>query len=266
MLAQHCWIGDAGMLLHPDPRRVLVIGLGGGATPGAVARFPDVAVDVVELSESVVTAAREHFAHANFGVVTRPNVHVRVDDGRNFLLLNRTKYDLITADIIQPYHAGAGFLYAREYYELARESLAEGGLMVQWACGRNEAEYKMIMRTFLAAFPAATLFGDHNLHLMVGSRAPLRIRQEDFERKLRDPRWREVLAGLEIESFAALRARFIATKGVMQRFVGDGAVLTDDRPLVEFYRSIRGGSAAVTNELLKPLYAPDPASELHFGQ
>jgi spermidine synthase len=264
MLAAHRWIGNAGMLLHPDPRRALVIGLGGGATPGALARFPDVQVDVVELSQSVVTAAREHFAHANFDVVRRPNVRVHVDDGRNFLLLARTKYDVITADIIQPYHAGAGFLYALEYYRLARGALADGGLMVQWACGRNEAEFKMIMRTFATAFPEATVFGHEGLHLMIGARAPLRIRRADFERKLRDPRWREVLGGLGFDSFAALRQRFVATPTRIKAFVGDGLVLTDDRPLVEFYKSIRDQGAPLTAELVLPLHQPDPLSALHF--
>ena len=44
---------------------------------------------------------------------TRPNVHLRVDDGRNFLLMTRKKYDVITADIILPRHAGAGALYSQ---------------------------------------------------------------------------------------------------------------------------------------------------------
>lgn len=57
----------------------------------------------------------------------RPNVTLHVDDGRNFLLMNRKKYDVITADIILPRHAGAGSLYSREYYELVRNALADDG-------------------------------------------------------------------------------------------------------------------------------------------
>ncbi len=47
---------------------------------------------------------------------------LHVDDGRNFLLMSRKKYDVITADIILPRHAGAGALYSREYYELVRNA------------------------------------------------------------------------------------------------------------------------------------------------
>ena len=60
---------------------------------------------------------------------------LRVDDGRNFLLTTRKKYDVITADIILPRHAGAGSLYSREYYELVRNALTDDGLVMQWNGG-----------------------------------------------------------------------------------------------------------------------------------
>ncbi|HET9703502.1 MAG TPA: hypothetical protein VFP85_05670, partial [Vicinamibacterales bacterium] len=59
------------------------VGLGGGATPGAVARL-NVDVDIVELSQAVV-AGSDFFKNINFDVLTRPNAHLRVDDGRNYL-------------------------------------------------------------------------------------------------------------------------------------------------------------------------------------
>ena len=85
-----------------------------------------------------------------------------------------------------------------------------------------------------------------------------------WERKLADARWRGLLTELGIDSFAALQSRFIATPRVMRNFVGDGLVLTDDRPLVEFHRSIRAPGRSVDNDLLKPLYEYDPARDLHF--
>ena len=85
---------------------------------------------------------------------------LKVDDGRNFLMMSRKKYDVITADIILPRHAGAGALYSREYYELVRDHLAEGGVTMQWNGGDSETEYKLLMRTFMSVFPYTTLGGD----------------------------------------------------------------------------------------------------------
>ena len=85
MVFNHRMLANLPMALHPAARSALVVGLGGGATPGAVSAHDGVEVDVVELSESVVRAA-SFFSHVNFDVLNRPNVHVRVDDGRNYLL------------------------------------------------------------------------------------------------------------------------------------------------------------------------------------
>jgi spermidine synthase len=105
MVQVHAEIGHLPMLLHPDPKRALVVGLGGGVTAGAVSTH-QTTVDVVELAHSVVSAA-PYFSHVNFDVLRRPNVRLRVDDGRNHLLLTSERYDVVTADIIQPVHAGA---------------------------------------------------------------------------------------------------------------------------------------------------------------
>ena len=111
MVNYHRLIGTLPMAIHSDPQRALVIGAGGGATAGAVAAFADrTRVDVVELSSAVADAARQ-FSDINQNLLTRPNVQLKVDDGRNHMLLTSERYDVITADVILPMHAGAGNLY-----------------------------------------------------------------------------------------------------------------------------------------------------------
>jgi spermidine synthase len=238
MVRLHRQIGHLAMALHPAPRRALVIGLGGGVTPGAVAQHAGTDVDIVELSMSVVRAA-SWFRHVNDEVLARPNVRLRVDDGRNYLLLNRAPYDVITADIIQPEHAGAGLLYSREYYELVRRALESGGLVLQWIGHRGEAHYRAIMRTFLEAFPYTTLWGEGQL--MVGSTRPLRVDRAAFERKLEEPGTRAALEAIDITSFEALLALYVAGPHELRQFAGTGPVLTDDRPLIEYHRSLPPG-------------------------
>ena len=238
MVRVHAEIGHLPMVLHPDPRHALVIGLGGGVTAGAVAAHSPAAVDVVELASSVVAAA-SFFSHVNGDLLRRPNVRIRVDDGRNYLMTTSQRYDVVTADIIQPVHAGAGNLYSREYFALARGVLREGGLMMQWIGHREEEHYKLIMRTFLEVFPEATLWGEGTL--MVGSLGPLRFSRAAVERQLADPETRFALARVRLDSFEALRGRFTAGPDEMRAFVGPGPVLTDDKPLLEYHRSLTGG-------------------------
>ena len=180
MVDTHRTIGHLPMMLHPDAREALVIGLGGGATAGAVSIHTGVDVDVVELAGAVARGAR-YLDTINYGVLSRPNVHLRIDDGRNHLLVTDRKYDVVTADVILPIYAGSGNLYSAEYFRLMRRVLKPGGMVLQWVAG-TEAEYKTITRTLLSVFPEATAWMDGTL--LIGTVEPLKLRRSDFERKL----------------------------------------------------------------------------------
>ncbi len=238
MVRLHRSIGVLPMALHPAPRSALVIGLGGGATAGAVSQHAGTSVQIVELSESVRKAAA-FFSHVTYDVLNRPNVRFRVDDGRNFLMLSGERFDVITADLIQPVHAGANNLYSREYFQLVRSALNDGGLVLQWIGEREKSHYVLIMRTFLEVFPHATLWLGGQL--MVGSLAPLALDEATFTAKLADLTTRTAMAAVGLDSYGALRRWYTAGPREMAAFVGPGSVLTDDLPLVEYHRSLPAG-------------------------
>jgi len=234
MVRLHRLIGHLPTILHPAPDDALVIGLGGGATPGAVSQHRT-RVQVVELSDSVRKAAA-FFAHVNYDVLNQPNVRLRVDDGRNFLMLSGEKFDVITADIIQPTHAGAGNLYSREYFALVRNALKEGGIALQWIGHRPASQYKLIMRTFLDVFPHATLWFDGNL--MLGSTHPLTVDPATLASKRSVPLTASALDDIGLPAFDTLAGWYTAGPGEMRAYVGSGPILTDDRPLLEYHRSL----------------------------
>ena len=231
MVRLHRTLGHLPVVLHGSARDVLVVGLGGGATPGAISQHKDVRVDVVELSTSVVGAA-PFFAHVNYDLLHEPNVKIRIDDGRNFLTFTDRRFDVITADIIQPGHAGAGHVYSREYFSLVRRGLKPDGVALQWIGKRPSLEYKLIMRTFLDVFPNATLWNDGEF--MVGTEQPLTIDPATLGRLRSHPPARESLDAIGLTSFDVLRSWYTASADEMRAFAGTGPVLTDDRPLVEY--------------------------------
>jgi spermidine synthase len=230
----HRRIGHLGPLLHPRANDVLVIGLGGGATAGAASQYPYARTEVVELSRAVIDGA-SFFSEVNYDLLNAPNVAVSVDDGRSHLQLSGRRYDVIMADIIQPVHAGAGNVYSAEYFTLVRSALRDGGLAVQWVFG-TEAEYKMIMRTFLSVFPHATLWADAGV--MVGSMTPLQIDHADIEWKFQVPRTRAALEAIGVKSFADVKSLYTASDAKMREFVGEGPILTDDRPAIEYFLAL----------------------------
>lgn len=232
MVRLHRAIGHLPMVLHGDPQDVLVVGMGGGATPGAVSQYPGAQIQVVELAEGVRQAA-QFFTHVNYDLLTRPNVSVRIDDGRNFLALTDRRFDVVTADIIQPGHAGAGHVYSREYFSLVRDAMKDDGVVLQWIGHRPRVEYTLIMRTFLEVFPEATLWYDANF--MVGTKQRLRIDPEALDRLRRNAMTRAALDAVGLTGFDVLRSWYTAGAQEMRAFVGAGPVLSDDRPLVEYH-------------------------------
>lgn len=236
----HRTIGHLAMLLHPDPQDALVIGLGGGATAGAVSRH-GARLSIVELNDGVRRAA-PWFAHISHDVVAQPSTRMIVDDARSFLATTDERFDVITADIIQPTHAGAGALYSVEYFTRVRARLKPGGLVLQWVGLREDSAYKLIARTFQSVFPETTAWVGGTL--LVGTVEPLKVSRAAVERQLARAGTRDEVAALGLTDYDTLMSWFTAGPDDLRRFVGPGPVLTDDRPRVEFYRSLPAGEPA----------------------
>jgi spermidine synthase len=234
MVGIHRRIAHLALAVHPEARQVLVVGLGGGATAGAASIHDGVELDVVELSDAVVRAS-DFFRHVNYDLLRRPNVHLRVDDARNYLMLTRKKYDVITADIILPIHVGSNNVYSQEYFELVRGALKPGGMVMQWVWG-TEAEYRTIARTFLSVFPNTTIWIDGSL--LLGSVEPLELRKADFGWKRQLPGRKGAMDELGLETFERLLALYKAGPDELRQYLGLGPVLTDDRPLAEYFLSL----------------------------
>jgi spermidine synthase len=235
MVFIHRRIGLLPAMLHPNPRRALVVGLGGGVTAGALSQYPGLAVDVIELSSGVVRGS-DQFRHVNFDVLRQPNVRIRVDDGRNYLLRTRTAYDIITADAIIPNHAGANNLYSTEYFSLVRNALAPGGIALHWNGGSTDSEYRLILGAFVKAFPQTTLWGDGKL--LVGWKDTPAPSLARLEAMLNDPAMRRLLSLMHVEKYDHLARMFRANPEQVHRLVADGPYLTDDKPLIEYFASL----------------------------
>ncbi|MDC0718007.1 spermidine synthase [Nannocystis bainbridge] len=118
----------AGFVVHPEPRRILVLGLGGGALPGYFyERMPGLELDAVDIDPEVV-----RLAQAFFGVPTAdPRYRVHVADARLFLQRAPAaeRWDMIVLDAFRgvqvPPH-----LKTAEFHGEVLGRLAAGGVAV----------------------------------------------------------------------------------------------------------------------------------------
>lgn len=120
-------------LLHLEAReRALVIGYGTGMTAQVLHEQNFKSIDIAELSSDLVGLANKHFASINHAVTSAPSVRLHITDGRNFLLTQSDKYDLVSIELTSIWFAGAANLYNRDFYELVKSRLNEGGVLQQW--------------------------------------------------------------------------------------------------------------------------------------
>ena len=134
-------IGDAGTqvmsgmlagLVHGNPKRALVVGLGTGSTAGWLGLVPSIdRVDVVELEPSILRVARD-CAVANGAVMNNPKVKITLGDAREVLRTTDGRYDIIFSEPSNPYRAGISSLYTEDFYRSVASRLNDDALFVQW--------------------------------------------------------------------------------------------------------------------------------------
>jgi spermidine synthase len=165
-------LGHLPLLLRPSCTNALVVGLGCGATAGAVAAHSSIQrVDVVEIAPEVREAARLFDAH-NRRVLDDPRVRVTIDDAKSFLLLSGTRYDTIISEPSNPWMVGVAGVFSLEFYQQCRAHLAPDGVMVQWVqlYEFSDAGLDMVLATFSQVFPYVSVWHTDGFDiLLIGS-------------------------------------------------------------------------------------------------
>lgn len=230
-------VGYLPMLLNPRAKRVLVIGMGSGMTAKAVAAFPVEGLDVAEIEPAVIEGAR-FFAAKNGRIHDDPRVRFVHADGRNYLLAVRERYDVIVSEPSNPWIAGIGNLFTREYYQEALTKLAEGGVFGQWmqTYGMAPEDLRMVYRTFADVFPDVSLWAVNDSDMiLIGTARPQRLRRAELQAALAArPIARRDLRELGFVDAYSLMAMYLMPKAALLRMAGEAEYNLDDFPRLEF--------------------------------
>jgi spermidine synthase len=172
----------AGLALCGQPRRFLVVGLGGGTLPGFLRKhYPDAAIDVAEIDPDVVEVAK-----AYFGFREDELMRVHVGDGREFIeRVREPSYDVIFLDAFGS-HSVPPHLTTHEFLQAVRRALLPGGVAVGniWKRARNPL-YDAMVRTYEEVFDELFMLdvaSDVNMIVLALPRAQPMSRSELVER------------------------------------------------------------------------------------
>ena len=125
----HEMIVHVPMAVHPDVKKVLVIGAGDGGVIRELTRYPSVEqIDLVEIDEEVVSVCKEYLPQTACKLED-PRVHITYQDGLKYVRRKQGDYDLIIVDSTDPFGPGEG-LFTKEFYGNCYKALKDDGIMV----------------------------------------------------------------------------------------------------------------------------------------
>lgn len=229
-------LGFVSALAHPEPKRMVCIGLGTGMTSAALA-VAGGTLDVVEISPAVIAAVPQ-FAHWNAELHQRQDTAIHHDDGRAWLARSKERFDVISADPIDPCVSGSAYLYTAEYYELGRRHLAPGGLMSQWIPLYDLATSDIagIVKTFRSVFPHVSAWVTGYDMMLLGSEAAFAFDPRQLTERMREEPLRTMLSDVGVATAEDFLGCYFAGEETLAQFASFApAMNTDDHPWIEFH-------------------------------
>ncbi|HEY2746245.1 MAG TPA: fused MFS/spermidine synthase [Polyangia bacterium] len=202
-----------GFMLRPQTTSVATLGLGGGMVAGTFARhLPDVALDAVEIDPLVVKLARQYF-----GFAESKNVHLFVDDGRQFLHKTKSRYDQIWLDAFNSDYIPA-HMTTKEFLTEARSKLKPGGLLVSNVHSPNQL-FPAQVATHRQVFRSVRVFRCNNNYnaIIVASDAELPATIAELRTLAAGPL--RAIPGVDVAGFAP---------SLVDVNTGNAPTLTDD--------------------------------------
>jgi len=160
---------------HGTPKNALNIGLGCGITSKYIADRVD--TTTIEI-DPIVPETTKYFVP--------PFEHdLVIDDGRNWMLKNNEKFDIIITEPFDPY-VNNGAMYTLEYFQMMDKTLSEKGVVAQWVPNFEfkEEDFMVLFNTFHHVFPYVYIFQMEPMSnaqwVFVGSHNPLEIPEDEI--------------------------------------------------------------------------------------
>ena len=235
-------LGLVSGLAHPKPVDVGIVGWGSGVTAYATTFFPEVKrIDVAEIERGVVEASHL-FNEVNGGVHRDRRVNLYYDDARSYFLTTKREYDLIISQPSNPWMAGVSNLFSRDFYQLAKGRMKQGGVLAQWLqlYYLDSRSVALVLRTILDSFEHVQLwFTDVGDVVLLASDSELDISldrvRKAYDKDPRIPYHMNAFGPGQSPDwfFGCYLLDRDAIKKLVDRFPPD--IMTDDQPLLEFW-------------------------------
>lgn len=155
------------MITHPDPKNILILGGGEGATLREILKHPAVKrVVMVDIDEEFIHLCKKYLNKWHQGSFDDKRVELFFSDAREYIKKTKSPFDIIIADISDPVEEGlARMLYTKEFYASIKRILKPDGIFVTHATAVFYASYNTtcirIFKILSDIFPVADFYYEY---------------------------------------------------------------------------------------------------------
>ncbi|MDD2851433.1 MAG: fused MFS/spermidine synthase [Desulfuromonadaceae bacterium] len=230
------------MMLHQDPKRVLVIGIGTGQTASRFLMYDIDRLDCVDIEKTLPGILQRNFDAA---WLDDPRTQIVTDDGRNFTSHTSSMYDIVSVEVGQSFRPQIASFYTVDFYRDVKKRLTENGLACQFVPVGffTGQEFRSIVKSFLEVFPQSTLwFNKYAECILVGSTSEQprlsrkrlallhhdEILRADLEYAHND------MPYLMMNKKDVFAANFLMGPQTLLKLSANAPIYTDDQPILEY--------------------------------
>lgn len=160
----HDMITHVPLFVHPNPKKVLIIGGGDGGTAREVLKHKGVEkVTMVEIDEMVVNACRE-FIPQTSSMLNDPKMNLIIGDGVQFVKESKETFDVILVDSTDPI-GPAQPLFGPDFYNNVYARLSDNGIVVSQGESPflNKETQASLLSILNNIFPVVSVYNFSNL-------------------------------------------------------------------------------------------------------
>lgn len=228
------------LLTHRQPRSVLIIGGGEGATLREVLRHDCVKkATMVDIDKELIRLCQKHLPEWSAGAFLDPRTKVIIGDALKFVEKCRQKYDVIVSDLTEPIKGGPSvYLFTEEFYKKISKILADEGVFVLQAGGTDltyNQFYTSCFRTLNKIFPVVRPYWNFMFSFsspwgfIMASRKPdpMKMDKKTLRGKIKD-------RGIKRLKYyhPGIHHGLFALPLYLERALKTGHILTDKKPFI----------------------------------
>lgn len=228
------------LLMHPNPKRIFIVGGGEGATSREALRHRTVErVLMVDIDEEVVEGCRKLMPSLSDGAFEDPRHELRYMDARKYLEETNDQYDIIIIDISEPVEEGPAYLlFTKEFYQIVQKRLTPDGVISlqagTTAVGSLQC-FSSVYQTLKSVFPivrpyqaSIPSFGlPWGFAMASNTLDPMKISDEELNRRIAN----RIKGQLKYYDGETHRGQFLLSKIVRERMECERKIIEDNHPL-----------------------------------